>query len=876
MANPLTGDFDIVAEFSINAANRVLATMHRSERFPHTLTLRVDDTPERILKEQAVLAIVDRYGRAVTSSPVIQGRADLARDFLRPVGGPDRLVNDRPRNFGRIGEHAEVSRLQGWAYLQLSTPTLFLPDASGTRATVHLSMMAKFDADDPNSSHVPRFLRGEIRMAVVIDKVISQIGEELHVSVDSNNVQVDFVPAWAAMSPSGPPVALGDPAKRLIKLAIKNAILTGFEPYNVVLAESGGVVQVRALPGGPAVALMLGITNWDGDPASVANIFLGGGDDFALAASADFIVGKFSEFQDQIKAIKIAYKSTLADYDVTIGTVTVELQNGQILVTGHGYAHTESNFDDFSFIVRQALKLELIDAAGDMSGPVCTAQLAFVGDMSLEIEVGGIASAIVDAFQHGEILNRLRKQRNDKIALLQPTVRAMFDASKTIGGFLAELMKGKSKTGTPPADKAILAYHGVDITPSGVVLHGSLGVPEWPRVHAEIAATDSEYTALNSWIPGGTIQDYTWAPQWEAALPTDPNTFVMLRTPADAGKRMCVTVAGTRIPASGPVPHPLPRASGQTCNWLRLPLTGRFEQAANAGDPFPLVAVVGGTARGELKVVGHASPWVARGNGGVNLIVHFPDERSPADLDALRRALLESGRTDADAAILVVTDPDRFETQRARRVVFTDDPDGAWLRMMKAKRRPATFLLTSAGSVVWSQYGEVSFRRLAEALRTYLLPSNGPASQVLETHVQVGQPPPNFVFESAPGRELLLRKLIGQPVTLVFWKSAFEPCVELLRQFESAIDNSRRGRHAVLAISADDAPELARETGARYAPSAIVVPDPKRQISIAYGVNIWPTTVFIDASGIVSDIQYGAFSLPATKRPTEAKQAAAE
>ena len=43
MANDLTGDFDVVAEFSIPAANRVLAAMHRGGRVSHSWTLRVDD-----------------------------------------------------------------------------------------------------------------------------------------------------------------------------------------------------------------------------------------------------------------------------------------------------------------------------------------------------------------------------------------------------------------------------------------------------------------------------------------------------------------------------------------------------------------------------------------------------------------------------------------------------------------------------------------------------------------------------------------------------------------------------------------------------------------------------------------------------------------
>ena len=49
MANQLTGDFDVVAEFGIPAANRLLAAMHRSGRFPHSATLRVDDAAGEVL-----------------------------------------------------------------------------------------------------------------------------------------------------------------------------------------------------------------------------------------------------------------------------------------------------------------------------------------------------------------------------------------------------------------------------------------------------------------------------------------------------------------------------------------------------------------------------------------------------------------------------------------------------------------------------------------------------------------------------------------------------------------------------------------------------------------------------------------------------------
>src|SRR5256885_2214308 len=66
MANDLTGDFDLVAEFAIPAVNRVLAAMHARERFLHAVSMRVDDTPRPTPNTTAiqpsVLAAIDAFG----------------------------------------------------------------------------------------------------------------------------------------------------------------------------------------------------------------------------------------------------------------------------------------------------------------------------------------------------------------------------------------------------------------------------------------------------------------------------------------------------------------------------------------------------------------------------------------------------------------------------------------------------------------------------------------------------------------------------------------------------------------------------------------------------------------------------------------------
>ena len=45
MANPLTGDYDVVVQFSTGAVNRILAAMHSGNRLLHSLSTRIDDNP---------------------------------------------------------------------------------------------------------------------------------------------------------------------------------------------------------------------------------------------------------------------------------------------------------------------------------------------------------------------------------------------------------------------------------------------------------------------------------------------------------------------------------------------------------------------------------------------------------------------------------------------------------------------------------------------------------------------------------------------------------------------------------------------------------------------------------------------------------------
>ena len=86
-------------------------------------------------------------------------------------------------------------------------------------------------------------------------------------------------------------------------------------------------------------------------------------------------------------------------------------------------------------------------------------------------------------------------------------------------------------------------------------------------------AFQTRVRALNSWIPGGTIQEY----QWNYGAPgtvNDANRFVTVVAPAItlASNRICLTFSGSRITASGPVIYE-GVSSPRTCKILSIPLS---------------------------------------------------------------------------------------------------------------------------------------------------------------------------------------------------------------------------------------------------------------------------------------------------------------
>ncbi len=882
MPNDLTGDFDVVAQFAIPTVNRILAAMHRFERFAHSMSFRVDDIEQPPGGTRpSVEGVLDNLGGAATD----HRRPRRANGSARPpeTDNASFFAFDPVVNFpSAVLEIAPVvpSNLQGFAQLQLFPPTVEINDAAGKTVTVRIHVLARY-FPDRNTSPMAEFVRGHLTITAPVSQVASQVGNVVEIDIKSANLGVGFAVDWSSR-----PLTAGDIAA--IKLLIRNALTTSFLPSNTTLPPDVSHMQFKTMrAGGKAVAVLLDLDGGPSNPNSADKIILGSGDDFTVAVSSDFVHKAFQPTLDRFLSdgvdpvsfdINGLVHTWHITYTFTLNSADIALRDDEIVLTIKGRARTSSWPPNFDFTVTQRFSLEPSGA---------TARL-IIGDISIDT-----SSWIINRFR-GRAIDTMRRSRNRAIARggTRRAIRDMLSADNTLGGFLNSLLVPPRPTPTPPGEFD-LDYTAVEISPSGIILRGALGISDWPPVHAEYEQLPSSntspvvagiggptYSALNSWIPGGTVQSYEWkrfgqsgpgfieenkfifqklspglSTESLAAAPAPAPALqpvVIEATPVIGYKPFCVTVRGTRISKSGPVT--MQPVSATFCTVGAYPLLdARFD-----GQP-PMVALTTRGADGGVRVEGHAAATSAvAGRPGPNLLVHFGDVGSAGSLELLVQSLRESGRIDAPTGILaVLPSKDLPRAAWVERITYAADEDNLWARRFGADsgRRPLTLIVAPSGEIVWKHEGRLDAVDIAAALRKYLVSGTGVVAALQPAALRIGHRAPNFLFQHAPGRGVTLRKAAGKPARLVFWRRSSPESIEAVRADMRA---SAGAEFLVLAINDGDAIDVASRVADENKFGAILVTDPARNISTAYGITVWPTIISVDANGVVSGIRQGA------------------
>jgi peroxiredoxin len=138
------------------------------------------------------------------------------------------------------------------------------------------------------------------------------------------------------------------------------------------------------------------------------------------------------------------------------------------------------------------------------------------------------------------------------------------------------------------------------------------------------------------------------------------------------------------------------------------------------------------------------------------------------------------------------------------------------------------------------------------AVKSGALPSFQPPAPT----VQVGQPAPDIVLPATTGAVLTLSSLRGSNVLVNFWATWCVPCKQELPAIQ-AFAASHTARWTVFAVNELEATPsvvaFAQELRLTYP----IVLDTDGAVATTYRINGLPTTVVVDAQGIVRVIHLG-------------------
>ena len=162
-----------------------------------------------------------------------------------------------------------------------------------------------------------------------------------------------------------------------------------------------------------------------------------------------------------------------------------------------------------------------------------------------------------------------------------------------------------------------------------------------------------------------------------------------------------------------------------------------------------------------------------------------------------------------------------------------------------------TFVLVAGA---WVVGGRVGFSNIGGGgVNAKFLPRVGEAAPDLQAYRLNAQLQPELVS---------LSQFKGQPVWLNFWASWCQPCRAEMPELKEAYQQLEGTGIVMLAISLDEPIEDAYLYAAQNQVSFMILSDPTRKyVGASYQINNFPTHIFIDAQGIVRDVQLTPLSV---------------
>jgi peroxiredoxin len=829
MANPYTGDLDVVVEFSLSAIDRFLALQHQGDGhrgfYPHSLAVIIDND-------------------------------DLG--------------------------------VYGVATIQCSPPTITLPvNHAGSRVTVHFQVMARLT---PVAERLPATVHGELQVSVPIGQEREAGDNAVTISVDfgADDLGVTFVPdAGAPLADDE-----RDGVTALIRAFLRTGFQPVNARVTLTEIEEGFTIRhwrFKTLRAGDinAVAILLNLRDTaitDELAADVGRVFLDG-QDFAVAVGGDFLVETLTDLVRGAlrRAGGIPIHEEFLGFDLFEARVSPDLENIGVELRGadaefpHGSIRLTMSFGVagnvalVGFETRVTASQHFVLTVNQERTQI---SLVAAGDPELHLpDVPGPVEGVVGGF----LSDKAATARDRILADMPPLVEGLPPGfSEILGGLQL----------APPD----VTYAQPEITSDCVFIPGRTYVKRWKPAVARfevqrlpvIEGLDPEFgrvvlvrhelNAFESWIPGGTVHRYDWTESTEAGdrdMATEEHRFfttieqnvledLAVGRDPNRPRRVCLEVSGVQ----GQPPLALPEPA-QVCALIapQVPAIRGFDGG--------MVIDVPDVRDG---VVAHMQPWVVddlqntigrprRSRRGPGMIVLFLGAQADSAWREIGEAL--NARKRKGSGVFVVAIAPSAATLSPLKVdanvgwARSDDPAGAWSDTFKPGQRPAVYLLNGSSKPVWQHVGAVDRAALTAALDEHLQARQPLRWRQLGVRARHGERAPDFLFEYGKGRQMALRTLRKRPAILGFWKSWSAPCLAELHRLHELRERAGSSRPAILAINDGDDPVVAQKVFGAKRLALTFVADPDRRISHAYGVRCWPTTITLDERGIVQETQLG-------------------
>lgn len=146
----------------------------------------------------------------------------------------------------------------------------------------------------------------------------------------------------------------------------------------------------------------------------------------------------------------------------------------------------------------------------------------------------------------------------------------------------------------------------------------------------------------------------------------------------------------------------------------------------------------------------------------------------------------------------------------------------------------------------------------ADASTPRAMLADTPASGETKAGVRKGELARDFAGKGPDGADVRLSDLRGKPVIINFWATWCGSCVAELPDFKAVQDELGAENLHVVAVNAGEGSGAARAfLNTLHAPDFRVAMDPALVVADAYGVFGMPTSVFLDADGVIRAVYTG-------------------